>query len=137
MTVNGEIIAQIDRGLLVMIGVERGDQSAQAARLAERLLGFRVFPDEAGRMNLAVRDVGGSILAVPQFTLAADTSSGLRAGFSRAAEPKLGGELFDRFVAAIKASGVPFAVGRFGANMQVTSTNDGPVTFWLQVGASR
>ena len=137
VAVNGDIIAEIGRGLLVMVGVERDDDHAAAARLAERLLGFRVFPDEAGRMNLAVRDAGGSVLVVPQFTLAADTSSGNRPGFSRAAEPGLGETLFNEFVAAIEASGVPHAAGRFGANMQVTLTNDGPVTFWLQVGASR
>jgi D-tyrosyl-tRNA(Tyr) deacylase len=132
VALNGDIIAEIGRGLLAMVGVERGDDYADAVRLAERLLGFRAFPDEAGRMNLAVRDVGGSVLVVPQFTLAADTSSGHRPGFSRAAEPGLGETLFNEFVAAIKVSGVPHAVGRFGANMQVTLTNDGPVTFWLQ-----
>jgi len=137
VAVDGEIIAEIGRGLLVLVGVERGDRPPDAARLAERLLGFRVFPDEAARMNLAVRDVGGSVLVIPQFTLAADTSSGSRPGFSRAAEPGIGETLFNQVVAAIKASGVPYGVGRFGANMQVTLTNDGPVTFWLQVGASR
>jgi D-tyrosyl-tRNA(Tyr) deacylase len=136
VAVDGHVIAQIEHGLLIMVGVERGDQPANAVRLAERLLAYRVFPDEGGRMNLSVRDVGGGILAVPQFTLAADTRTGNRPGFSRAAEPSAGEALFDQFVDAIKVSGVPHAVGRFGANMQVTLTNDGPVTFWLQAGTS-
>jgi D-tyrosyl-tRNA(Tyr) deacylase len=134
VTIGQELVAEIGRGLLVLVGVERGDEPADAKRLAERLLGFRVFPDEAGRMNLAVRDVGGSVLLVPQFTLAADTGSGLRASFSRAAEPALATALFDQLVAQMKMSGVPHAAGRFGADMQVTLTNDGPVTFWLRVG---
>ncbi|HLF10244.1 MAG TPA: D-aminoacyl-tRNA deacylase [Gammaproteobacteria bacterium] len=137
VAVNGDVIAEIGRGLLVLIGVERTDRPEEAERLAERLLGCRVFPDEAGRMNLAVRDVGGSVLLVPQFTLAADTSSGHRPGFARAAEPGLGEALFNRLVEEIRASGVPYAVGRFGAHMQVTLTNDGPVTFWLHAGAAR
>src|SRR5262245_19215252 len=135
VAVDGETIGRIGRGLLVLVGVERADGPAEAQRLAERLVGYRVFADEAGRMNLAVRDVGGSLLLVPQFTLAADTSSGSRPGFSRAAEPAVGEELFRAFSAAVQATGVPCAHGRFGAYMQVTLTNDGPVTFWLQVSA--
>jgi D-tyrosyl-tRNA(Tyr) deacylase len=135
VSVDGESIARIDRGLLVLVGVERGDRSAEAQRLAERLVGYRVFADEAGRMNLAVRDVGGSLLLVPQFTLAADTSGGTRPGFSRAAEPAVGEALFQELSAAVQATGVPCTTGRFGAYMQVALTNDGPVTFWLQVAA--
>jgi D-aminoacyl-tRNA deacylase len=133
VAVNGETIARIGRGLLVLVGVEKGDRAVEAQRLAERLVGYRVFADAAGRMNLAVRDVGGSLLLVPQFTLAADTSSGSRPGFSRAAEPSAGEALFGELSAAVEATGVPCAFGRFGADMQVTLTNDGPVTFWLQV----
>jgi D-tyrosyl-tRNA(Tyr) deacylase len=133
VSVRGAAIADIGRGLLVLVGVARGDRDAEAKRLAEKLLGYRVFPDHAGRMNLSVRDVGGSVLLVPQFTLAADTSSGLRPSFSSAAPPEVGAALFDRLVEHVKVSGVPCAVGKFGADMQVALTNDGPVTFWLEV----
>jgi D-tyrosyl-tRNA(Tyr) deacylase len=133
VAIDGELVAQIGRGLLVLIAVERGDGEAEAARLAERLLGYRVFPDDAGRMNLSVRDARGSVLLVPQFTLAADTSGGLRPSFSRAAPPGPGAELFERLCGHVRTSGVPAAFGRFGAYMQVTLTNDGPVTFWLQI----
>jgi len=131
--VHQRIIGQIDRGLLVLVGVEREDGPAEADRLAAKLIAYRVFPDDAGKMNKSVRDAGGSLLLVPQFTLAADTSSGLRPSFSRGAAPALGAELFDRLAAAVAGSGVACATGRFGADMQVTLTNDGPVTFWLQV----
>jgi D-aminoacyl-tRNA deacylase len=133
VSVAGESIAAIGAGLLVLVGVERGDGPREAERLAERLLTYRVFADAQGRMNISVRDRGGSVLLVPQFTLAADTQTGTRAGFSRAAAPEVGRNLFERLAAAVAASGVPCAIGRFGAHMQVSSTNDGPVTFWLQV----
>jgi D-aminoacyl-tRNA deacylase len=133
VSVADDTIARIGRGLLVLVGVERGDGPAQARRLAERLLALRVFPDTDGRMNLDVRDSSGSLLLVPQFTLAADTAKGNRPGFSRAADPGEGQALFDHLVRAAAASGVPVATGRFGAHMQVTLTNDGPVTFWLRV----
>ena len=131
--IDGDIVAEIGLGLLVLVAVQRGDRDAEAARLAERLLSYRVFPDDAGRMNLSVRDAGGSLLLVPQFTLAADTSGGLRPGFSRAAPPETGARLFERFCEHIRASGMPVGCGRFGADMQVTLTNDGPVTFWLEI----
>ena len=120
---------------MVLVGVERDDGPAEADRLAAKLIAYRVFPDDAGKMNRSVRDAGGSLLLVPQFTLAADTSSGLRPSFSRAAAPEVGAELFARLAAAVAASGVACATGRFGADMQVTLTNDGPVTFWLQVSS--
>jgi D-tyrosyl-tRNA(Tyr) deacylase len=123
--------------LLVLVAVEREDGPEQATKLATRLCAYRVFPDEAGKMNRSVRDVGGSVLLVPQFTLAADTSGGLRPSFSRAAPPELGAALFAQLVAAVTATGVSCACGRFGADMQVTLTNDGPVTFWLQVSPAR
>jgi D-tyrosyl-tRNA(Tyr) deacylase len=132
VVVAGEVIAKIGRGLLVLVGVARGDSDEEAGRLAERVLSYRVFPDAAGKMNLSVRDVGGSVLLVPQFTLAADTSGGLRPSFSSAAPPEVGAELFERFAVHVRASGVPLACGRFGADMQVSLTNDGPVTFWLE-----
>lgn len=129
----GEKIADIGPGMMVLVGVERDDGLEQASRLAERLVSYRIFADAAGKMNRSVRDVGGAVLLVPQFTLAADTSGGLRPSFSRAAPPEVGAALFDALVAAIAATGTPHATGRFGADMQVTLTNDGPVTFWLQV----
>ena len=131
--VDGEIIAAIEHGLVVLVGVEQGDGTAQADRLAQRLLNYRVFADAEGRMNLNVQQVGGSVLAVPQFTLAADTSQGNRPGFSRAADPETGKQLFDHFVAAMRRAGQVVVTGRFGADMQLRLCNDGPVTFSLQV----
>jgi D-tyrosyl-tRNA(Tyr) deacylase len=132
VAVAGDVIAEIGRGLLVLVGVARGDTEREADKLAERVLRYRVFADAAGRMNSSVRDVGGAALLVPQFTLAADTSGGLRPSFSSAAAPDLGAALFERFAAHVRGSGVPCACGRFGADMQVSLTNDGPVTFWLE-----
>ncbi|MFQ5644607.1 MAG: D-aminoacyl-tRNA deacylase [Thiogranum sp.] len=131
--VDGSRIAAIDRGLMVLLGVERGDGSAQADRLLERLLGYRVFADNEGRMNLGVADIGGGLLLVPQFTLVADTRKGRRPGFSGAAEPGEGRRWFDYFVAQARIRHAPVVCGRFGADMQVGLVNDGPVTFWLQV----
>jgi D-aminoacyl-tRNA deacylase len=131
--VEGETVGAIETGLLVFVGVERGDGEAAADRLLERLLGYRVFPDPAGRMNLSVRDTGGGLLLVPQFTLAADTKKGMRPSFTPAATPQEGRRLFEYLVAAARAQHRPVAAGTFGADMQVTLTNDGPVTFWLQV----
>jgi D-tyrosyl-tRNA(Tyr) deacylase len=129
--VGGEAVGAIGRGILALVGVERGDTEAQAGRLAERVLGYRVFPDAEGRMNLSLLDIGGELLCVPQFTLAADTRSGTRAGFSSAAAPEVGRRLFDLLVK--HASGkVKTRTGRFGADMKVSLVNDGPVTFWLQ-----
>ena len=116
-----------------MVGIERNDGQEQAEKLASRLVAYRVFADSAGKMNRSVRDIGGALLLVPQFTLAADTSGGLRPSFSHAAPPDSGARLFAALVSAVAATGVPHACGRFGADMQVTLTNDGPVTFWLQV----
>jgi D-tyrosyl-tRNA(Tyr) deacylase len=132
VAVAGEVIAEIGRGLLVLVGVARGDSEREAEKLADRVLRYRVFADADGRMNLSVRDVAGAVLLVPQFTLTADTSGGLRPSFSTAAPPGLGVQLFTHFVTQVRASGVPCACGRFGADMQVTLTNDGPVTFWLE-----
>lgn len=133
ITVNGERIAAIGRGLLVLVSVEAGDGRREADRLLERLLGYRVFPDAQGRMNLSIRDVGGGLMLVPQFTLAADTDKGMRPSFSSAAPPDLGRELFDYLVGEARRSHAEVACGRFGAEMQVALTNDGPVTFWLRV----
>jgi D-tyrosyl-tRNA(Tyr) deacylase len=123
----------IGRGLLVLVGVEQGDDKARADRLLERLLGYRVFPDSAGKMNLSVTDIGGGLLLVPQFTLAADTETGMRPSFTPAAAPEEGRRLFDYLVQQARTQYAPVEAGVFGADMQVTLTNDGPVTFWLQV----
>jgi D-tyrosyl-tRNA(Tyr) deacylase len=133
VAISGIEVAKIGLGLLVLAGIEREDGQEHAEKLAARLVAYRVFADAAGKMNRCVRDVGGALLLVPQFTLAADTSGGLRPSFSRAAPPDAGARLFAALVSAVAATGVPHACGRFGADMQVTLTNDGPVTFWLQV----
>jgi D-aminoacyl-tRNA deacylase len=132
VSVEGAPVASIGRGLLALVGVERGDTAAEAARLAERVLAYRIFADAQGKMNLSLKDIGGELLAVPQFTLAADTHSGLRPSFSSAASPDEGNKLFELF-AAEAAKAVRTGSGRFGADMQVSLVNDGPVTFWLQV----
>ena len=131
--VGGAALGEIGRGLLVLVGVEQGDDRARAERLLERLLGYRVFPDAEGRMNLSLRDIGGGLLLVPQFTLPADTRKGMRPSFSSAASPELGRELFGHLLSLAEQRHAPVASGRFGADMQVSLTNDGPVTFWLQV----
>jgi D-aminoacyl-tRNA deacylase len=131
--VNTKIVGAIESGLLVLIGVERGDSEQQADRLLERLLTYRVFPDDEERMNRSVQDVGGGLLLVSQFTLAADTRKGTRPGFSPAAEPQEGKRLFDYLVSRARERHKVVETGEFGAHMQVTLTNDGPVTFWLQV----
>jgi D-tyrosyl-tRNA(Tyr) deacylase len=135
--IESECVGAIERGLLVLIGVEQGDSDHQADRLLERLLGYRVFADAAGKMNLSVQDVAGGILLVPQFTLAADTNKGTRPSFSSAASPEDGRRLFEYMVQQARASHSTVASGQFGADMQVTLTNDGPVTFWLRVPPSR
>ncbi len=133
VVVDGATVGAIETGLLVLVGVEKGDDRSTATRLLERLLGYRVFPDAAGKMNLSLRDIGGGLLLVPQFTLPADTHKGTRPSFSSAAPPELGKALFDYFVESARNQYAPVATGVFGADMKVSLTNDGPVTFWLQV----
>ena len=133
VAVDGKEIATIATGLLVLVGVERGDSERQAERLAERLLNYRVFADADGKMNLSVTATDGSVLLVPQFTLAANTTSGNRPGFSNAADPTVGKQLFDQLVAAMQQRGLNVVTGQFGANMQVSLCNEGPVTFSLRV----
>ncbi|MEJ2602747.1 MAG: D-aminoacyl-tRNA deacylase [Gammaproteobacteria bacterium] len=130
--VDGDEIARIGTGLLVLVGVQREDTDRDAARLAERLLGYRVFPDEEGRMNRSVTDIGGDILLVPQFTLAANTRKGTRASFTSAAPPAEGRRLFHRLAEDMAAAHGRIATGVFGADMQVSLINSGPVTFWLE-----
>ncbi len=132
VVVANRVIGAIDRGLLVLVGVERGDTEAEADRLLKKLLGYRVFADANERMNLSVKDVAGGLLLVPQFTLAADTSAGTRPGFSAAAAPDTGRQLFHYFVEQATKQHAPVATGEFGADMKVSLVNDGPVTFWLQ-----
>jgi D-aminoacyl-tRNA deacylase len=130
--VDSETVGAIGPGLLALVAVEAADTPAAADRTLERLLGYRVFPDAEGRMNLSLRDTGGGLLLVPQFTLAADTRKGMRPSFSSAASPELGQALFQRLLEAARAVHPQVAAGRFGADMQVALVNDGPVTFWLQ-----
>jgi len=131
--VDGRTVARIGNGLLVLVGVQRGDSTVTADRLLERLVSYRVFPDDEDRMNRSLLDTGGALLLVPQFTLAADTERGTRAGFSRAAPPDEGRRLFEHLVGAAQARVQHVGAGVFGANMKVALTNEGPVTFWLEV----
>ena len=133
VTVDGEVIGRIGPGLMVLVGVERGDAEAQAVRMVERLLGYRVFEDADGRMNRSLADTGGGLLLVPQFTLPADTAKGTRPSFTPAAPPGEGEALFERVLALARAAHTSVASGRFGAHMQVALVNDGPVTFMLRV----
>lgn len=130
--VGGEIVGAIDRGLLVLVGVEPQDDRASADRLLHKLLNYRVFPDAEGRMNCSVQDIQGGLLLVSQFTLAADTRKGLRPGFSTAAPPQQAEELFDYLLAQARQGWPQVATGRFGADMQVHLVNDGPVTILLE-----
>jgi D-tyrosyl-tRNA(Tyr) deacylase len=131
--VDGSMIGAIDTGLLVLLCAERGDTEKQADALLAKLLAYRVFSDAAGKMNLSVSDIEGALLLVPQFTLAADTNSGTRPSFTPAAAPALAQQLFDYFVRQARTKHTQIATGQFGADMKVTLTNDGPVTFWLQI----
>lgn len=132
VVVAGRTVAGIGRGVLVLVGVQRDDAARDAQRLAERLLTYRVFADEKGRMNRSVLDLGLELLLVPQFTLAADTQKGTRASFTRAAAPDMALPLFEALLAACRERLPGVAGGEFGADMQVSLVNDGPVTFWLE-----
>lgn len=130
--IGGDCVGHISAGLLALIGVQRDDAEPQLRRLLQRILAYRVFADPQGRMNLSLADTGGGLLLVPQFTLAADTRRGNRPGFSSAAPPQRAQALFEQLVAAAAQQHPLVASGRFGADMQVSLTNDGPVTFWLE-----
>jgi D-tyrosyl-tRNA(Tyr) deacylase len=135
--VDGKIVGEIGQGLLAFVAIEPGDDEATARRLVDRLLAYRVFNDDDGRMNRSLADVGGELLLVSQFTLAADTRKGLRPSFTAAAPPELGRRLFERVVSlARQALPARVATGRFGAEMQVALVNDGPVTFWLRFSSA-
>jgi len=130
--VQSQTIAQINTGILVFIGIEKDDTRAKAERLLQRLLGYRIFPDETGKMNLSLMDIQGGLLLVPQFTLPADTKKGMRPSFSSAAAAETGVELFDYILSLAKSRYPHVQAGKFGAEMQVYLVNDGPVTFWLK-----
>jgi len=130
--VDGDIIGQIGQGLMVLVGIEKEDTQKDMDRLLERLLGYRVFEDDQGRMNLSVRDIDGGLLLVPQFTLAADTNKGMRPSFTSAAPPEEARAKFERFVGQAREVYSKVESGSFGADMKVGLVNDGPVTFWLQ-----
>jgi D-aminoacyl-tRNA deacylase len=132
VVVLGETTARIRAGLLVFVGVQPADDEAVAARLVTRVLNYRVFGDDSGKMNRNLHQIGGDLLLVPQFTLAADTRHGLRPGFSTAAPPAQGKRLFETVVAAARSEHAAVYAGVFGADMQISLTNDGPVTFWLE-----
>ncbi len=127
------VVGQIDAGMLVLLGVEAGDSHSELTKLADKVLKYRLFNDENGKMNLNLQQSGGALLVVSQFTLAADTQSGLRPSFTPAARPELAEPLYLAFADYCRAQGVAVATGQFGADMQVGLVNDGPVTFWLQV----
>ncbi len=131
--VDGECVGEIDAGLLVLLGLDRGDDTTVAEKLLDKLLRYRVFSDEAGRMNRSVADTGGGVLLVSQFTLSADTRKGLRPGFSGALPPAEAEALYDATLSRLLELHAPVAAGRFGADMQVSLVNDGPVTFLLEV----
>lgn len=135
VVVEGQQIGAIGPGLMVLVCAEKGDSEKEADALLAKLLGYRVFADEAGKMNRSVTDVAGGLLLVPQFTLAADTNSGTRPSFTPAAAPADGQRLFDHFVRQAKIRHATVETGQFGADMKVSLTNDGPVTFWLQTGS--
>ncbi|HEV7608004.1 MAG TPA: D-aminoacyl-tRNA deacylase [Steroidobacteraceae bacterium] len=131
--VEGRTVGKIGRGILALIGIERGDDRAAGVRLLERVLGYRIFEDLGGRMNHSLRDIAGGLLLVPQFTLAADTHKGTRPGFSGAAAPETARALFAELLSLARAGHAEVAGGEFGAHMRVSLVNDGPVTFWLRM----
>ena len=133
VSIKGEIVGEIGKGMLILLGVEKNDGDAEIEKLANKLCRYRIFNDENGKMNLNIEQVGGDMLVVSQFTLVADTQKGNRPGFSHGASPEHGEAIYQKFVAALKKKDVNVATGRFGADMQVGLINDGPVTFQFQV----
>ena len=132
VTVNGQVIGSVGKGLLVLVCAEKGDTEEQCEKLAKKVLAYRIFEDQNGKMNKSLSDVKGDILVVSQFTLAADTAKGLRPSFTPAADPETGKKLYDHFVEKVRESGLRTETGQFGAYMQVALVNDGPVTIWLK-----
>ena len=132
VSVEGAVLGEIGPGLAILVCAMQGDASPQAEKLAARIARLRIFADDAGRMNRALRDTGGAALVISQFTLAADTSRGNRPGFSAAADPETARRLYEDFAGALQAEGIAVATGRFGADMKVALVNDGPVTIWIE-----
>lgn len=132
VTVNDQVIGAVGKGLLVLVCAEKGDSEEQCEKLAKKVLAYRIFEDENGKMNKSVSDIGGEILIVSQFTLAADTAKGLRPSFTPAADPETGKRLYEHFIERVRESGLKTQTGQFGENMQVALINDGPVTIWLK-----
>ena len=133
VAVGGEVIGRCGKGLMILVCAMAGDDESKPAKLAAKVAKLRIFADEAGKMNRSLKDVGGEALVISQFTLAADTRTGNRPGFSTAAPPAEGERLYEAFAEALRAEGVPVETGRFGADMAVSLTNDGPITIWLEV----
>lgn len=133
VNVGGKTVGEIGTGLLVLLGVEKNDDEQKVKRLSDKILGYRIFSDEQGKMNLNVQQAGGSLLVVSQFTLAADTNKGMRPSFSGGAEPQMAEQLYESFIDRCRLANICTESGQFAADMQVSLTNDGPVTFWLQV----
>ncbi len=133
VTVDGKVIGEVGKGLLVLVCAQREDTEENAEKLAKKILAYRIFEDENGKMNKSISDVGGELLVVSQFTLAADTSRGLRPSFTPAAAPDVGERLYEHFVSAVRQSPLKVETGEFGAHMQVGLVNDGPVTIWVEV----
>ncbi len=130
--VGQQTVGKIERGILLLLGVEKEDSESRAEKLLHKVLNYRIFPDDQGRMNLSLKDINGQLLVVSQFTLVADTSKGMRPGFSRGATPEEGKRLYECFISKARDTGLKVETGSFGANMQVSLNNDGPVTFWLE-----
>ncbi|TMP85412.1 D-tyrosyl-tRNA(Tyr) deacylase [Pseudoalteromonas ruthenica] len=133
VTVEGHVVGKIDQGIVLLLGVEKADSEQQVDKLLYKVSNYRIFTDEQGKMNLSLKDIGGELLVVSQFTLAADTRKGMRPSFSSAAMPQQARQLYDLFVDKAKAAGITVATGQFAADMQVSLVNDGPVTFNLAV----
>ena len=132
VVVDGKCVGEIDQGILLLLGVEKEDDRSKADKLLNKVINYRIFSDESDKMNLSLKDIEGELLVVSQFTLVAETSKGKRPGFSKGASPALGEELYNYFVEAANKTGLKVATGKFGADMKVSLTNDGPVTFWLE-----
>lgn len=132
VVVDGTTIGEIDQGILLLLGVEKEDDRTKADKLLDKVINYRIFGDESGKMNLSLKDIKGDLLVVSQFTLVAETAKGKRPGFSKGASPSLGEELYNYFVQTANKTGLKIATGQFGADMKVSLTNDGPVTFWLE-----
>lgn len=130
--VSGETVGEIGAGILLLLGVEREDNEAKADKLLHKVQNYRIFSDDAGKMNLSLQDIRGELLVVSQFTLVAETAKGMRPGFSKGATPAEGERLYNYFVNKAKETGLKIQTGQFAADMQVSLTNDGPVTFWLE-----